>query len=148
MLLTVKIPDLRCCLNNNLLNANVAKMVYKNCHKSIKVLKRVVILCYTRHRHTLNPTYIIYIHRPDPMSRRPDFLGVFLLLILTFLAGGIAEAGLSRGLVDVKNYSSASGPSLKMIQNMVQDDLKYGVKFVHLRGFRLPAGDAGGGLCG
>ena len=38
------------------------------------------------------------------MSRRPDFLGVFLLLILTFLAGGIAEAGLSRGLVDVKNY--------------------------------------------
>lgn len=58
MLLTVKIPDLRCCLNNNLLNANVAKMVYKNCHKSIKVLKRVVILSYTRHRHTLNPTYI------------------------------------------------------------------------------------------
>ena len=82
------------------------------------------------------------------MSRRPDFLGVFLLLILTFLAGGIAEAGLSRGLVDVKNYSSAAGPSLKMIQNMVQDDLKYGVKFVHLRGFRLLAGDAGGGLCG
>ncbi len=33
-------------------------MVYKNCHKSIKVLKKVVILSYTRHRHTLNPTYI------------------------------------------------------------------------------------------
>ena len=88
--------------------------------------------------------YIILIPCPDVLT----FLGVFLLLILTFLAGGIAEAGLSRGLVDVKNYSSASGPSLKMIQNMVQDDLKYGVKFVHLRGFRLLAGDAGGGLCG
>lgn len=43
---------------HNLLNANVAKMVYKNSHKSIKVLKKVVILSYTRHRHTLNPTYI------------------------------------------------------------------------------------------
>lgn len=59
------------------------------------------------------------------MSRRPDFLGVVLLLILTLLTGGVAEAGLSRGLVDVKNYSSASGLSLKMIQNMVQDEEGY-----------------------
>ncbi len=34
-------------------------MVYKNCHKSIKVLKKVVILWHTRHGHTLNYTYII-----------------------------------------------------------------------------------------
>ena len=43
---------------HNLLNANVVKMVYKNCQKSIKVLKKIVILWHTRHRHTLSYTYI------------------------------------------------------------------------------------------
>lgn len=59
---------------HNLLNANVAKMVYKNCHKSIKVLKRVVILCYTRHRHTLNPTYIYNIYIYIILIPCPDVL--------------------------------------------------------------------------
>ena len=59
------------------------------------------------------------------MFRRPDFWCRLLFLIMAIPAAFPAVGSLSRGLVDVKNYSSAAGLSLKMIQNMVQDEDGY-----------------------
>lgn len=59
------------------------------------------------------------------MLRRSDFYRRLLLWTLVLLTAHAAAAGRSHGLVDVKNYSSAAGLSLKMIQNMVQDDDGY-----------------------
>lgn len=59
------------------------------------------------------------------MLRRSDFCRRLLLWALVLLTVHAVAAGRSHGLVDVKNYSSAAGLSLKMIQNMVQDEDGY-----------------------
>ena len=59
------------------------------------------------------------------MLRRSDFCRRLLLWALVLLTVHAVAEGRSHGLVDVKNYSSAAGLSLKMIQNMVQDEDGY-----------------------
>lgn len=59
----------------------------------------------------------------SPKTHHPTTIILVFILILT--ATEYFKAYSANGLVDVKNYSSNSGLSLKMVQNMIQDEDGY-----------------------